>query len=159
MLVAETGLFSWGWEVEIIGLDIDKKALRTAEKAVYTGHSFRGLNGRREDFISRYFNRGGGDNYSVKPFLRSKVSFVHGNLLDPELFVCLGPVDAIFCRNVFIYMGDEAVSAAARNFHSCLDRAGYLFLGSAETLIQKTDLFAPEFTGGVVVYRKTNDDG
>ena len=64
-------------------------------------------------------------------------------------------MDVIFCRNVLIYMSDEAIEKTILNLYNCLtDCGGYLIVGSAESLIQKTDLFSPEYTNGIIVYKK-----
>jgi chemotaxis protein methyltransferase CheR len=153
ILLWESALFAWGnWNVTLIGIDVDRKALRRARRAVYTKNSFRLLD-EEENFISKYFHHDDGG-YRLKMPYKKPVKFRHGNLMDPAAFKGLDGADAVFCRNVFIYMSDEAIARIARNIYSCLDDEGFLFIGSTETLIQKTDLFVPECREGIVVYRK-----
>jgi len=153
ILLFESALFAWGnWETGLTGIDVDKSALRKARKALYSNNSFRLLN-EEDAFVNKYFHREE-SGFRLKRAYKSPVKFRHGNLMDPAAFDGLEGADAIFCRNVFIYMSDEAISNIARNFHSCLRDEGYLFVGSTETLIQKTDLFVPECREGIVVYRK-----
>lgn len=151
-IMAETGLFLWNWDVKIIGVDIDRSAIAKARAAVYMGNSFRSLNGDRER-ISRFFTAER-DHYQVKQAYVRNVAFTHGNILSPDLYLQLKPVDVIFCRNVLIYLSDAATERLIRNFHESLSDTGYLFIGSAESLIQKTNLFIPEHREGVIVYRK-----
>ena len=148
----ESGLFVWGWDVRIIGVDVSRNALRKARSAAYTNNSFRSLNGD-EEFSRKYFEKQDGIYVLRKPY-RSNVEFRHGNILDPGALDGVGDIDILFCRNVFIYMSDEAMRRVAENFYRHLADEGYLFIGSSESLLNKTDLFIPEYKGGSIVYRK-----
>lgn len=147
----ETGLFSWGWDVKIIGVDVSENALRKARNGVYSRGSFRMLNDN-EDFMKRFQQRD--DKYIVRNIFRKNIEFIRGNVLDESLFRDMIDFDVIFCRNVMIYMSDEAIQRVARNFYKCLVDEGFLFIGTSESLLQKTDLFIPELREGVIVYRK-----
>lgn len=152
IVLMESGLFAWNWELNLTGIDVDTNAIRKAKKGIYSANSFR-LMKEDEDFLKKHFysdEKG----YRVRKLYRDLVRFRHGNLMNPSAFEGLEELDAIFCRNVFIYMSDEALAKIARNFHSCLHRDGYLFIGSSESMIGKTDLFAPEYRDGIVIYRK-----
>jgi chemotaxis protein methyltransferase CheR len=148
----ESGLFAWGWDVRIIGLDVNRSALRRAKNASYSKNSFRGLNGD-EEFSRKYFDRKEGLYILKKPY-RSNVEFRHGNILDPACLDGVDDIDILFCRNVFIYMSDEAMGRIAGNFYNHLADEGYLFIGSSESLLNKTELFKPEYREGSIVYRK-----
>lgn len=151
ILVQESGLFMWDWDIKITGIDIDKNAIEKANAAVYTKNSFR-LNGNME-LVNKYFTAEG-DRYNLKKIFTKNVAFRHGNLLDLNSFAGLNDIDVVFCRNVLIYMDDDAISRIMGNLYNSLSDSGYLFIGSAESLIQKTDLFVPEYTNGIIVYRK-----
>jgi chemotaxis protein methyltransferase CheR len=152
IILQENGLFAWDWDVRITGMDIDRCALEKAKGACYTRNSFRLLNGD-SGIVDKYFTVDG-ERYLMRRSLAKNVLFVHGNVIDEASFEGIGNVDVIFCRNVLIYMSDEAIGKIVRNlYHSLADR-GYLFIGSSESLIQKTNLFAPEYVGGAIVYRK-----
>ena len=152
IVIQESGLFAWDWDVKITGIDIDRNSIRMAHEACYSANSFRSLNGDAE-IAKKYFTVEK-DRFRLRKFYKKNVEFRHGNILDRSAFDGLCPVDVIFCRNVLIYMSDEAIAKIVGNFFDCLDDAGYLFVGSAESLIQKTNLFLPEYGDGVIVYRK-----
>ncbi len=152
ILIQENGLFAWDWDVRITGMDIDRNAINTAREAVYSKNSFRTLNGDQR-LLDRYFTVEE-DRYILRRSLMRNVDFLHGNIMDPESFKAIEGADVIFCRNVLIYMSDNAVSKLAVNLYNCLSDTGYLFIGSSESLIQKTNLFIPEYRNGVIVYRK-----
>jgi chemotaxis methyl-accepting protein methylase len=54
-------------------------------------------------------------------------------------------------------MSDQTIAKLAGNFYDALSDSGYLFIGSAESLIQKTNLFLPEYINGTIVYKKNLD--
>ena len=136
IVLQENGLFAWDWDVRITGMDIDRSALAKAKEASYSRNSFRLLNGDR-GIVDKYFSVSG-DRYVLRRSLLKNVEFVHGNVLEEASFAGLQGADAIFCRNVLIYMSDEAIERLIGNLYNVLADSGYLFIGSAESLIQKT---------------------
>jgi len=152
ILVQESGLFVWDWDTKIIGIDVDRNAIQKAKEACYTSNSFRSINGNAA-FVDKYFAVEKG-RYVLRRSLTKNVEFKLGNILDRNTFEGIGPIDVIFCRNVLIYMSDEAIIKLAGNFYDSLSDTGYLFIGSSESLIQKTNLFVPEYKNGIIVYRK-----
>lgn len=155
IILQESGLFLWGWDVSVTGVDIDRSAIRRARDASYPASSFRAVNGNAK-LIQKYFSVSE-DRYLLKKGVMQNVSFRQGNLLDPASFDGLEDADIIFCRNVLMYMSDEGIDKIVANMHRCLSDSGYLFVGSSESLIQRTNLFVPEYRGGVIVYRKNRD--
>jgi len=153
ILVQESGLFVWDWDMKIIGIDVDRNAIQKAKEACYTSNSFRSMNGNAAAYIGKYFASEEG-RYVLRKSLTKNVEFKLGNLLDRNTYEGIGAIDIIFCRNVLIYMSDEAILKLAKNFYDALSDTGYLFIGSSESLIQKTNLFEPEYQKGIIVYRK-----
>jgi len=153
IILQETGLFLWGWDVSLTGMDIDRAAIRRAEEASYTPNSLRAFNGNAK-LIEKYFRAYEGK-YAMKRTAMTNVAFRHGNLLDPGAYAGFENTDVVFCRNVLIYMSDEAVGKIIANIHRCLSDSGYLFIGASESLIQRTNLLVPEYRHGVVVYRRS----
>lgn len=149
ILLHEKGLLSQGKEVSITGIDVDPKAIKRAREARYSENSFR----NKEIPLHRYFIKEDRF-YRLKDLYRKVVDFREGNILDKKTFFEFINMDMVFCRNVFIYMTEEAIIKALENIHFCLSRDGYLITGSAESIRTKTDLFEPEYHRGVVVYRK-----
>ncbi|MFO0592331.1 MAG: protein-glutamate O-methyltransferase [Polyangiaceae bacterium] len=69
----------------------------------------------------------------IRPQLRERVTFKQWNLLEPN-FDALGPMEIIFCRNVFIYFDKSLQAEILRKFERALVPGGYLFLGHSETV-------------------------
>ncbi|MBI5190960.1 MAG: protein-glutamate O-methyltransferase CheR [Nitrospirae bacterium] len=150
ILLEEAGHYLRDWEVEITGIDIDRKVLERAAAGSYNSYSLRATD---RSMIDRYFDKDG-ERYVLKPRIRERVAFRRGNLLEPASLSGLKGVDAIFCRNVFIYFSDDAIRRIAENFHGALSDDGYLMLGHSESLTRVTDIFYPRRFPGVIVYAK-----
>jgi chemotaxis protein methyltransferase CheR len=69
----------------------------------------------------------------IVPELRSRVTFMHFNLVDKE-FCLAEQKDVIFCRNVIIYFNRATQEKLLGQLCSRLVPGGYLFLGHSETL-------------------------
>lgn len=152
IMLMESGLFAWGWDLRLIGIDVNRAALKKAREGVYTKNSFRLSNGDRE-FCRKYFDERDGSYILKKPY-RANVEFRHGNILSSECLEGIPPADVIFCRNVFIYMSDESIGRICENLFRNIVDDGYLFIGSSESLLNKTEFFIPEYRDGIIVYRK-----
>lgn len=152
IITIESGLFIWDWAVNITGMDINTIYLDKARQAIYHKNSFRSLNGN-SNLLNKYFyienNR-----YILKRAFARNVRFVHGNAMNRGDFESFKNIDIIVCRNILIYMDDPAFDMIISNFYNSLSDNGYLFVGLSESLIQRTDLFVPEYRSGVIVYRK-----
>jgi len=152
IIMQEKGLFVWDWDITITGIDIDRNAIQRAREACYSNNSFRQLNGNKV-LVDKYFIEEG-DRLRLKRFLTRNVEFRHANIIGEHAFDGFDSIDVIFCRNVLIYMSDDAIEKTIKNLHRCISDGGYLFIGSSESLIQRTNLFLPEYINGVIVYRK-----
>jgi chemotaxis protein methyltransferase CheR len=139
MLVAEAAARLVGWNVEIIGIDIDTKILQRAEEGLYT--QFEVQRGLPIQMLMKYFDQLPGQNWKVKPKIRSMVKYKFCNLLQP--FTELGRFDVIFCRNVLIYFDVMTKKNVLERLHNQMSPDGYLFLGGAETVLDITDRFMP----------------
>ena len=123
-------------DIKILASDINQQSLGKARDAVYSPWSLRATDRR---ILERYFGRDG-KNYILKDEVKRLVQFSHLNLCCagkngacPEP----GDLDAIFCRNVMIYFSPETAIRLVGNFTAALSPGGLLFLGHAETLLQR----------------------
>jgi chemotaxis protein methyltransferase CheR len=150
MIVFDSGQFFWNWDVEVVGLDVDLAALEKARRGVYQHNSFRAL---PADVKARHFVPAGAGSFQVKEPIRRMVTWRRGNLVEPESFEGLAPLDVIFCRNVLIYFSDAMILRVVRILRNVLTPGGYLCLGHAESLSRITDLFLPVRFQGAMVYQ------
>lgn len=136
--------------IELIGVDLCRPPIDAARRGVYRPYSFRAqLPFPRE----KYFLSLDSHSFLIKSEVRSLVTFHQGNLLNALFMEKLGPVDAIFCRNVLIYFDDAAVARAAKIFHRVLRPGGFLFLGHSESFLGRGFPFEAVRGGQYIVYR------
>jgi chemotaxis protein methyltransferase CheR len=149
ILIHEKGLLFPSKEIKLTGIDIDQRAIRKAIEGRYTANSLRS----KDIPVDKYFIR---DErfFRIKDPYKRIVEFRQGNILDSNTFVEFLNVDMVFCRNVFIYMTEEAILKVLKNIHRVLCKRGYLIIGSAESITYRTDLFEPVHYNSIVVYRK-----
>ncbi len=150
MVVHDSAQFFWTWEVSIVGMDVDQKALQKAARAIYYHNSFRSMPPGSEE---RHFTRES-SGASVKEAIRRLVRFRWGNITEPGSYDGLTGLDAVFCRNVLIYFSDSMIRKVVGLLHQVLAPGGYLFLGHAESLSRITDLFSSIRFQGAMVYQK-----
>lgn len=146
MIVCETLTPGELEEVEITGADVSTRALAAARQGRYDLHQLRELSPARRN---RWFSPLHGQ-WQVSDFLKSRVRFLHHNLLRPLPFAGL---DAVFCRNVLIYFAPEQVAACLREIHSALRPGGYLILGHSETALGHPERFEPVPTDDTIIYQ------
>jgi chemotaxis protein methyltransferase CheR len=131
MLIDELAPRLAGWNVLILGTDINSDALKKARSGVYREWSFRVLDAerKRRHFQSR------GDQGRIDPRLRDMVTFRGVDLVRdrfPDAEAGLNEFDLILCRNVFIYLDAHAVSRITAKFADALSDGGYLVTGHNE---------------------------
>jgi chemotaxis protein methyltransferase WspC len=132
----------------IDAVDISQRALEQAALGVFGERSFRGDDG---GLRRRWFSRTSAG-WAIDPGLRRHVEFWHGNVLDPQL--ARGRrYQAIFCRNLLIYLGGEARARAIANLKRVLAPGGTLFVGHAESLERMDPAFARVGPTAAFAYR------
>jgi chemotaxis protein methyltransferase CheR len=122
-------------DVRILATDISTKALRVAREALYPDKCVADIptDVRRKSFVPCCDPPGNQPWWQVRPELRARVVFDRVNLSQPP-FPMKGPFDAIFCRNVMIYLNQHVRSNLVTEMESLLRPGGLLVVGHAETL-------------------------
>jgi chemotaxis protein methyltransferase WspC len=131
-----------GWpqdKMRIEAVDISRRALDRARQGQYTTNSFRG---DCQSFRDRYFTCTAGL-CRIDARIKEKVRFRHGNLLDPFFMAGLGSFDIVFCRNVLIYLDEEARQQAINSLARLLTADGLLCTGHAEAGLFLDSPFTP----------------
>jgi two-component system CheB/CheR fusion protein len=123
-------------KVQIFATDIDEGAIAQARSGLYGDEIRTGLSeGRLKTFFTRVDGR-----LRVAKTLREMVVFAHHNLIKDPPFSRL---DLLVCRNFLIYLNPDMQKRLFSIFHQALKPRGILFLGTAETAGQHSELFAP----------------
>jgi chemotaxis protein methyltransferase CheR len=119
------------WDIEILGIDVNRAMLSKARGARYTPWSLRST---PDAIRKRYFSEGGGQ-ITLREEVVRMVEFREHNLAEhePTFFRALA-CDVIFCRNVIMYFTPETMRRVITRLTEALTPGGHLFLGHAETL-------------------------
>lgn len=116
-------------QVRIDAVDISEKALRKAKQGIYGEESFR--NKETLNLRDRYFENMT-NTYRIHENIKKPIRFLQGNLLDATFLTQESPYDVIFCRNLLIYLGQQAKKQAVEVLSRLLAKTGILFVGHAE---------------------------
>lgn len=123
--------------VNVFATDTNADALTIARAGVYPLSIAAQI---APDYLHRYFTLREDQKYQVAPSLREAVIFGKHNLVtDPPY----SRVDMLTCRNLLIYLEPEAQKRIILLAHFALRADGYLFLGNAETIGQRDEIFKP----------------
>jgi len=145
------------YNIEIIGSDIDTRALKAAAEGIYGDRALMRLS---PDLIDRYFRLLAHGGYQIDAGLRNSIEFTRANLIDSKDMAPYRDFDLIFCRNVLIYFDDASRRQAAENLYGCLRPGGYICLGHSESMSRISPLFrVARFPDAIVYQRPEADDG
>ena len=148
----EMGLFhDPDWIVEIIGTDLNTRALETARRGVYSTRAVRNVEGMLLDY---HFTRDG-KLFALSDAIKKRVKFEFGNLTQTPM-PSTGPQDIVFCKNVTIYFSPEVTRKLISGLHDTLAPDGFLLLGHAESLWQVSDGFTLVEHDRAFCYRKSD---
>lgn len=142
-----------GWQVSIIGTDINQEYLRQARKGLYAEWALRST---PEDLRLACFSRSG-NLWEIASEYKEVVSFQYHNLVKdpfPAAQECEG-FDLIVCRNVTIYFDQEVTRAIVAQFYQSLDRGGWLVVGHTEPSAETFRAFKTVNADGVTLYCKS----
>ena len=153
-LLKESGLFE-GWELELVGSDISRRCVAQARAGAYGEHAFRTPEAAP---LRRWFHLRGGK-WVVDDALRAMVRFHRENLLAPHALATVSRLDAVFCRNMMIYLDLAARRALLRRLHQKMRGGAWLLLGHSESLLNVTADFELVHLTSDLVYRKPRGAG
>ena len=138
------------YHVEIVGSDIDSRAL---QMALVGDYGERALSKLPADVVGAYFEPARGHRRRIIQDLKESVLFTAVNLVDPAIMAAQGRFDVIFCRNVLIYFDEDARRTAIQNLSKALVPGGFLCLGHTEGLSRMPERFVMRRFPDAVVYQ------
>lgn len=124
--LVEAGVPRQRWTVE--GIDLSLRSLSRARHGLYRDLAFR----ETPPELKRKYFRKNNEGWELDPSLRRLVRLRQGNLLDRELLAGEPAFDLIFCRNLLIYLHEEARARVLANLDRLLAPRGLLCMGHAE---------------------------
>jgi two-component system CheB/CheR fusion protein len=137
VLAEAMGVEAFKARVKIYATDADEGALARARQAIYEEAQRRGLPVELRD---RYFERTREGRFMFRVDVRRAVIFGRHDLTQDAP---ISRVDLLVCRNVLMYFNAETQFRILSRFAVGLTDGGVLFLGRAETLLSRTQLFTP----------------
>lgn len=123
-------------ELKVFASDVDREAIGIAREAVYPAAIAEDV---PEEYLQRFFVKKE-DHYQVAKSIRDCVVFALQNVAEDPPF---SRIDLISLRNLLIYLRPEAQEQVLALLHFALREDGHLFLGSAETVGDRSTMFQP----------------
>ena len=120
--------------VQIFATDIDEPMLQKARKASYPPSAVKDV---PLELLDRYFFAQE-DEFLLSQSIRDMVRVSNHNLIKDPPF---SRVDMMVCRNLLIYLNTTLQQRLIPVFHYSLRAKGWLFLGPAENIANRNDLF------------------
>ncbi len=142
------------YDVEIIGSDIDTRALDAAKAGRYGARALMRL---PPELVAKYFEQVDDQEWQIIEELRQSVGFSRVNLVERQETRRHGQFDVIFCRNVLIYFDDVSRRLAAENLYDCLAPGGFICLGHSESMSRISSLFEVCRYDDAIVYRRPSE--
>lgn len=128
MALLEAGLSPERFHIDAV--DISQKAIGIARRAVYGKGSFRGEN---RDYQDRYFTPVE-EGFKLDRAITGLVHFYRDNFVQPYALRNHELYQGIFCKNLLIYLTDDARKKVFANLDRLLVPEGVLFTGHAEMM-------------------------
>ncbi|HEY2428814.1 MAG TPA: CheR family methyltransferase [Acidimicrobiales bacterium] len=140
-------------EVRVVATDVSVAAVEGCARARYPLSLLGGLDAtRRQRWL-----RPVGDEWEVDETLRRQVLAMRHNVATDPVPAEVAGCQVVFCRNVLIYMTDQAMEQALSRVAALLPAAGALFLGGGEALWRALRRFEPVELPGCYSYRPRSD--
>jgi len=156
ILLHRLGVFQEGWDVRILGTDLNPSFLHTAEDGSYGNWSFRNAPPwlKTDCFVEEKPGH-----WRILPVFRERVRFASWNLASPNFPFHLlqsATVHLLLCRNVMIYLTETARAQAATLFQWALADNGWLVTSPTETSANLARFFRPILFDGFFGYQKSS---
>ena len=123
-------------DLQIFATDVDETALDYGREGTYPRAIEADVSPER---LERFFSSSN-DQYHVRRRLRDRVLFAKHDLLSDPPFSNL---DLVSCRNLLIYLNEEAQAHVFRLLRYGLQENGVIMLGRSESVARVPDLFDP----------------
>ncbi|MBL6965966.1 MAG: PAS domain-containing protein [Anaerolineales bacterium] len=122
--------------VKIYATDVDEEALAEARHARYSAENLKAIDPVLRD---KYFYETP-EGTIFRSDLRRQLIFGRHDLVQDAP---ISRLDLLVCRNTLMYMNADTQSEILQRMHFALREDGYLFLGKAEMMLTRTNLFLP----------------
>jgi chemotaxis protein methyltransferase CheR len=142
-----------GWNVTILGTDINRNCLARAREGKFEEWAFRST---PEEVKHKCFLKEG-RLWTIAPEYKEWISFQYHNLAEdsfPSQLDNLFCFDLIICRNVMIYFGPDLMRKLIQRFHDCLTPGAWLLVGPSEPNMTFFSSFHAVNAPGTTLYQR-----
>jgi PAS domain S-box-containing protein len=123
-------------DVQVFATDINEKSLTFAREGKFPSSVTADI---PAEYLKTYFTcTEDGMHLRINKYVRDHVVFAKQNLLTDPPF---SKLDLLICRNLLIYLEPESQDKSISIFHYTLKENGHLFLGNAESVGRRKELF------------------
>ena len=135
-----------GWEISILGTDVNRRVLEQARAGSYEKWALRST---PDDIRARCFDTEGAQ-WRVADQYRLGVGFQYHNLVESRASVGLnglGAFDLILCRNVMIYFDRATAAKVVERLHKSMLPGAWLVVGHADhdpNMFRASSMSSPE---------------
>jgi chemotaxis protein methyltransferase CheR len=146
-----------GWNVSIVGTDINPQFLERARSGAFDDWAMRSI---PEDLRRGCFRRIG-ETWQIDPLFQSRLTFRQHNLVEdayPSQVHGLHDFDLILCRNVMIYFTPDVIEQMVLKFQNCLTPGGWFFVGHAELNMEWFRSFRSVSVPGACLYQNLSPE-
>jgi chemotaxis protein methyltransferase CheR len=120
-----------GREVTVLASDINETALAHARRGFYGALAVKDVPEIERRWITRHDNR-----FVVDDALRSSVTFVRHNLVEPPPDGPRNGWDLVVCRNVLIYFAPNSAAQVFKRFARAVREGGAIVVGASEVVFE-----------------------
>jgi chemotaxis protein methyltransferase CheR len=145
-----------GWDVQILGTDINQRFLARASLGEFDERALRST----PEEVRRIWLLPSDRAWTVRPLVREWVSFQYHNLVEhpyPSIVHGIAALDLILCRNVMIYFDWTVIAHIVNRFHDCLVDGGWLAVGHAESNPDVFRAYRTVTVPGATLYQKSRE--
>ena len=142
-----------GWDISILGTDVNRRLLTQAQSGCYEKWALRST----PDEVRERCFVADGNHWRIADRYKQGVGFQYHNLVKhqtPSWLNGLFSFDLILCRNVMIYFDRPTAAAVVHRLHDCLVPQAWLVVGHADHDPNTFRKFEAVSQNGVSVYRK-----
>ncbi|MDG2277555.1 MAG: CheR family methyltransferase, partial [Pseudomonadales bacterium] len=149
LTLLEAGLSTSDFTIDAV--DLSTTAITRAKQGIYPAKILREV---PKPWLKTYFDVMQKDRYTLKETPRKPVTFHHSNLLNLPGTIRDIQFDAIFVRNVMIYLAQEARTQTLLRICNMLTPDGILFVGHSEAGLLSRTQFYPVGGPGAFAYSR-----
>lgn len=123
------------YNIQIFATDVSERVIDKARIGAYPNKISDEIS---SDLLSKYFYKII-EGYQINKNIRDLCVFARQDIIKDPPF---SKINLISCRNLLIYLNQEAQKKLINTFHFSLNPSGYLMLGNSESIGSHADLFS-----------------